>query len=564
MIKHISPISGIATSARYIATAGYDNQVILWDKKVKRSIAKANHDHLANSVCFSRDEKILVSCSSDHTARVYRIPDMQLLSVLAEHEDDVEMAAISTDSKLIATASRDGRVRLYSINGVLLKTFLGHGADVISVCFSADEKNLITSSDDGTIRKWNIEDGQESDCISFDGVETDTLAITKNGEIFAGNDEGELIYINAKGEMKKLKAHTVGIKRIIYDDVSEQIASVSYDRTCKIWRKDDKSNIDLQDMFALPSVIWPRSCAFVDSKRLVFGTFGSTYSEYDIESKKWNLDFVEDTLGKNAVVEFQGDTYSVGDAGVIMKNNHPNVRLNTLCNFLTPFAGTLIAGGQIGIIYNALTGAVIYDAKSPLNCGVSFEFKNRQYCAIGTYTGDLVILESRNSEIKYVKTRRLHKNAIKGVTASEEKVFSVSANREAVCIDISELLEGDGCVAWRDEARHTKIANGCVFVSGDRFASVSRDRYLRIWDSESVEEVQTPHTRSVKCVSYNPNSNVIATGSYGGEIALYDQTKKSWIKTLRPTTFGISSVCVSNNGFKASSYDGNIYEIQID
>ena len=36
MIRHVSPISGIdAYDDRWVATAGYDNQVILWDARRK-------------------------------------------------------------------------------------------------------------------------------------------------------------------------------------------------------------------------------------------------------------------------------------------------------------------------------------------------------------------------------------------------------------------------------------------------------------------------------------------------------------------------------------------------
>src|SRR5712692_9787894 len=134
MIRHRSPISGIdAWGGKYIATAGYDSQLILWDAVRRQSLARANHDHLVNQCRFSACGRYLITASSDYTARVWSVPDLQLLSVLRGHDDDVEMAVPSPDSTRIATASRDHNVRIFDRSGRLEACLEGHAADVISV-----------------------------------------------------------------------------------------------------------------------------------------------------------------------------------------------------------------------------------------------------------------------------------------------------------------------------------------------------------------------------------------------------------------------------------------------
>ena len=101
------------------------------------------HDHLANQVAFSPDGRHLVSSSSDHTARLWSIPDLKLLAVLAAQLDDVEMSAFHPRRELIATASRDHGARVYDFQGRLCVQFTGHTADVISIAWSADGTELI-------------------------------------------------------------------------------------------------------------------------------------------------------------------------------------------------------------------------------------------------------------------------------------------------------------------------------------------------------------------------------------------------------------------------------------
>ena len=58
----------------------------------------------------------------------------------------------------------------------------------------------------------------------------------------------------------------------------------------------------------------------------------------------------------------------------------------------------------------------------------------------------------------------------------------------------------------------------------------------------------------------------IATGSYGGQVALFDYMEKKWVLDVRPTQSGISSITYDENqkAFLASSYDGNIYTVKLE
>jgi hypothetical protein len=49
MIHHNGPIAGIATWGNWIATAGYDNQLILWNALERTSVAIGNHEFDSSS-----------------------------------------------------------------------------------------------------------------------------------------------------------------------------------------------------------------------------------------------------------------------------------------------------------------------------------------------------------------------------------------------------------------------------------------------------------------------------------------------------------------------------------
>ncbi len=81
MIRHSGSQSGIASSGgKFIATAGYDDRVILWDTQSNRAIGAGVHDHLCNQVTFSHCGNFLAS-SYDRKVHQIQITDKKLREV---------------------------------------------------------------------------------------------------------------------------------------------------------------------------------------------------------------------------------------------------------------------------------------------------------------------------------------------------------------------------------------------------------------------------------------------------------------------------------------------------
>ena len=561
MIKHQGPISGIAAHRdQYVLTMGYDNQVILWDAQTKQPLARAMHDHLANQGAFSPDGAYIVTSSSDYSARLWTVPDLRLVAVFADHEDDVEMSAFHPRKQLVATASRDHRVRVYNFGGQLLHTFSGHTADVISVGWKCDlDEEVVSSSDDGTIKRWSLTQNSLVSTLDLDGVETDTIAIAADGRIFAGNDKGEIIVIDGD-QRATLQAHDAGVKRLVLDNERGLLVSLSYDRTMRLW----KSEQPLPEMLGttqLPPEVWPRSCSFEGSDHIVFSTFNATYHRYNWKTACWDVTELPPTHGVNAVLPIDGHLWTIGDAGIVLVDGHEHARTGSLCNFLTAAGDLILTGGQLGKLFDAHTGRELYQHHSPLNCAVSFNKNDTLYAVVGAYTGEGIVLRIDGSKVSHVTNLPLHANAIKGITISDDLIFSVAADTSATWYRASTLepvLSLSGA--------HTKIANGCVGLDNGWFASVSRDLKLRLWSPDHhATIIDTPHTHSIKCVSASTDGRYVATGSYNGRVIIYDRTASCWLIDMRVSMAGVSSLSYDSIGnmFLASSYDGNVYRIPI-
>lgn len=574
-MKHTGPIAGIATHKDWVATAGYDNRVLLWNAQSKKAVAAGTHDHLVNQCAFSHDGHWLVSASSDYTARIWSVPQMRLQAVLAGHGDDVDMAMFSPNDQWIATCALDRVVRVFDRQGHCVHSFLGHTGNVLSLAWTPDSQRVVSSSVDGTIRQWDLGTGTQVHCADLK-IRTDCLEVNADGVIFAGDDLGRIAVIastdsghDSRAHITLTPAHVAGIKKMALNHRTQQLACLSYDQTMSLWDISPppaSQPIEPREIYRtpIPHQIWARAAAIQDDGQIVAGTFGGSYARFNGDAQAWDLSEVNAGNAINDLAQFKGQILSVGDAGCILINEKKSVQvwrqMGSLCNFLTASKTRLFSGGQIGALFDAETGSVLYQHYSPLNCGIVFEKNATEHLAVGTYTGEILIfsLPIDDAPLTLVTHLKVYENAVKGLSFNNNLLFSVCASTE-----ITWHLTENWSVSKKVPRSHEKITNDCCSIGPNTFATVSRDRHLKIWDSKGVESFLSPHPNSVKCMAVDTNQQMILTGSYGGTLALFDIHRKNWIQFERPTQAGISSILWNDEAsqFLAASYDGHIYPI---
>lgn len=176
-----------------IVTGGQDKQLRVWNAKGELVRSWSAHEAPIQKVVFSQNGKFIVSSSLDGAVKLWQASDGKFVASLVEHRGEVRAIAVS--DSMIATGSLDRTIKLWKLDGTLIKTLNGHQEQIYSLAFSPDGSRFASASLDKTIKLWT--------------------------------SDGRLI--------TTLSGHTDGVRSVAFSPDGELLASASRDRTVILW-----------------------------------------------------------------------------------------------------------------------------------------------------------------------------------------------------------------------------------------------------------------------------------------------------------------------------------------
>lgn len=171
---------------RFLAAGGtapdnapFGGQIRLWSADDDwQTPLLMTHNSWVHRVAFNPAGNLLLSCSSDMTARLWHVetvasrlaaqapggvPDLRgrPASSPLRHQHAVRYAEFSPTGRYVVTASFDGTARVWdSLTGEQVSSPLTHYGNVVRARFAPDEKHLVTAGSNGAVKLWEMPGGQ--------------------------------------------------------------------------------------------------------------------------------------------------------------------------------------------------------------------------------------------------------------------------------------------------------------------------------------------------------------------------------------------------------------------
>ncbi|KAI9311313.1 WD40-repeat-containing domain protein [Dichotomocladium elegans] len=200
---------------------------------------------------FSHDNKYLISCSEDKTARLWSTQTYSNLVVYKGHNYPIWDVSFGPFGYYFATASHDRTARLWSCDHIHpLRIFAGHLSDVDAVRFHPNSKYLVTGSSDRTCRLWDVQRGTCVRVFTGHTGSVKAVAVSPNGRLMAsaGEDKSIMLWDLGSGRrLKKMTGHTGFIYSVDFSADSNVLVSGGADGTVRVWDVNKNTPGDMAD-----------------------------------------------------------------------------------------------------------------------------------------------------------------------------------------------------------------------------------------------------------------------------------------------------------------------------
>lgn len=239
-----------------MAAGGFaDSYVMLWSLKgaklpsvlpsenvedVGSARRLVGHSGAVYGVSFAPNMRTLLSCSEDHTVRLWSLDTYTSLVCYRGHTEPVWDVAYGPFGHYFATASHDQTAMLWSTDHIYpLRIFAGHMSDVECVTFHPNGIYVLTGSADKTVRMWDVAKGACVRVFIGHAGPVTAVAVSPNGRwVAAAGDDGVIVVwdIGSGQRLKRMRGHGAGsIYSLSFSVGGEVLVSCGADCTVRVW-----------------------------------------------------------------------------------------------------------------------------------------------------------------------------------------------------------------------------------------------------------------------------------------------------------------------------------------
>ena len=207
---HGGPIKGLAYSSKLdlLVSTSFDYTAVVWDSTSMRELKQLiGHNAAVNTAAFSPDGQWMATAGDDNQVLLWSVNEIRDAMAsptpiaLTGHTAKVIHLTFNADGSRLASSSWDGTVGLWDVpNRQSIRFLKGHQGPVNAAEFASTQQRLYSAGGDGHIRLWNLETGEYLRSIVKNGFGINVMAVSPELNVLAyGGSNGVMKSVSLDG-----------------------------------------------------------------------------------------------------------------------------------------------------------------------------------------------------------------------------------------------------------------------------------------------------------------------------------------------------------------------------
>ena len=518
---HADTVTAVAPARSWLACAGLDGTVRIWDVATGREQAVLDaHTGSVWAVAVAPDGSWLASGSDDWTVRIWDVATGRQRAVLEGHANAVRAVAVAPDGSWLASGGFDKTVRIWDVaTGRQRAVLEGHVGLVEAVAVAPDGSWLASGGLDKTVRIWDVATGRQRAVLEGHDILVVALAAAADGGYLASGDRDGVVRIwdVATGRQRAvLEGHSYGLWSVAVAPDGSWLASGGDDWTVRIWdvaTGRERAMLTGHDDGVEAVAVAP------DGSYLASGGRDKTVRIWDVPTGRVRAVLKGHTSAVQAVaVAVAPDGSYLASGG-----RDKTVRIWD------------VPTGRVRAVLKGHTSAVRAVAVAPDGSWLASGDRDGVVRVWDVATGrERAMLTGHDDGVEAVAVAPDGSWLASGGLDKTVRIWDVATGRERA------MLTGHDDVVWA-------VA---VSPDGSWLASGGDDRAVRIWDAATGREraVLKGHTGPVWAVAVAPDGSWLASGDRDGVVRVWDVATGRERAVLEGHASAVRAVAVAPDG----------------